>query len=112
MRFGAAVEQKVQGRQVGNEVSPKLRVDRYGWAKERQGDSRLRKKAGVEVFPCRALGKEVTGPKSAAKFDKKRVPFLGCGEFGLEPYIRLNLKLFRQVSNQEQIQVKDRCVRR
>ena len=47
MRFGAAVEQEIQRRQVGDEMSPKLRVDWYGWAIERQGDSRLRKKAGV-----------------------------------------------------------------
>ena len=93
-------------------MSPKLRVDGYGWAKERQGDSRLRKKARVEVFLCRALGKKVMGPKSAAKFNQKGIALLGYGAFRKEPYIRFDLKPFHQVSNHVQIQVNDGFMRR
>jgi hypothetical protein len=70
MRFGAAVEQKIKGGEIGQEVSPELRIHGSRGLEKNQFDPRIQKQFFIEIFCGRRLGQEPRGAYGPADLNE------------------------------------------
>ena len=71
MRLGSAIEQQINRGKVGQEFSPKLRIDGRDISEAAKFNTFLLEMIYIEIFFGLALGQESRGPQDLTDLDEK-----------------------------------------
>src|SRR4030042_2500015 len=105
MSLWATIEKKVKGGEVGDKISPELRVDRMRHLEKSQVYACVHQDVRINIFFCRVLSKECVRTKPPADLNEE--PCAGCiyAEFAEKRNPCIDAEMIHKVAQYSEIQI-------